>query len=243
MRALPTALRLPMSRLRIPRGWLGGLAGLLLAAAVWPPGAGVAAAESEMSFQLASLRERSCGARCPFVISAVGRITERTPQTFLSFLEAQRARNIRAVVFLDSPGGGVLASMQFGSLLRRLGAAAVVARVAVDSAGAPVVVNAQCFSACVYALIGARKRVIPRASQVGIHRMFLSAEGMDPVSEDALRRQRYDNSDVRAVLSRYTSRMGVSPELIARAEHTPSQSLYILSQADIRRWHLGVPNM
>ncbi len=218
-----------------------GIAGLLFLAA----GLGVAGAqaEPEMSFQLASLRAGDCNARCPLVISAVGRITERTPQAFLGFLEEQSARNLRAVVFLDSPGGSVVASMQFGSLMRQLGAAAVVARVAVDAGGEPVVVNAQCFSACVYALIGARKRVIPRASQVGIHRMFLSAEGIDPATEEALRRAHPDNSDVRAVLSRYTSQMGVSPALIARAEHTPSRSLYILSQADIRRWHLGVPNM
>ena len=29
-----------------------------------------------------------------------------------------------------------------------------------------------CYSACVYALMGAEKRVIPHGSKVGIHRMF-----------------------------------------------------------------------
>lgn len=241
MRVLPIVQTTPSG----PSGGFGGrlrrLAWVLLLALVW--GATPARAESEMTFRLASLSADACGARCPLVISAVGRITERTPEMFLAFLQEQRARDLRAVVFLDSPGGGVLASMQFGTLLRRLGAAAVVARTAVDSRGRPVVVNAQCFSACVYALMGARKRVIPRASQVGIHRMFLSAEGMDPETEDALRRLHPDNSGVRAVLSRYTSRMGIDPALIARAEHTPSRTLYILSQADIRRWRLGVPSL
>ena len=204
-----------------------------------------ASADEEMRFQAATIRDKHClrGRGCPAVIAASGRITERTPQMFLDFLERHGGRNLHAVVFLDSPGGGVMASMEFGALLRQLGAAAVVARVMVDSRGEPVIVNAQCFSACVYALIGARKRVIPRESEVGIHRMFLSADGMDPATEDLLRAQRADNSDMQAFLSRYTSRMGVSPELIARAEHTPSQSLYILSRADIRRWHLGVPNL
>ena len=238
MRILPIVRNIVLAR-----GVFRRLAGCFLLALAWGGAASPARAESEMSFAIARLGEGSCGARCPLVISAVGRITERTPQMFLSFLEGQRARDLRAVVFLDSPGGSVIASMQFGSLLRQLGAAAVVARAAVDARGQPVVVNAQCFSACVYALMGARKRVIPRSSQVGIHRMFLSAEGMDPETEDALRRLRTDNSDVRAVLSRYTSRMGVNPALIARAEHTPSQTLYILSQADIRRWRLGVPNL
>ena len=113
----------------------------------------------------------------------------------------------------------------------------------VDGQGESVIVNAQCFSACVYALIGARKRVIPRQSQVGIHRMFLSVDGVDPAAEAAVRAQHGNNRDMQAFLSRYTSKMGVSPDLIARAERIPSQSLYILSQADIRRWHLGVPNL
>ena len=243
MHALPIHRSAAARRLLPVRDALRRLGRVLLLGLLCGSSATLARAEGEMIFQLASLRDGSCGSRCPLIISAVGRITERTPQAFLSFLQEQQARNVRAVVFLDSPGGGVLASMQFGSLLRELGASAVVARVAVDRRGEAVVVNAQCFSACVYALIGARKRVIPRASQVGIHRMFLAAEGADPVTEDTLRRLHPDNSEVRAVLSRYTSRMGVSPALIARAEHTPSQTLYILSQADIRRWHLGVPNM
>ncbi|WP_158809732.1 hypothetical protein [Beijerinckia sp. L45] len=204
-----------------------------------------ARADEEMTFQAATIHDKHCtrGRACPSVIAASGRITERTPQMFLDFLEQHGGRNLHAVVFLDSPGGGVMASMEFGALLRQVGAAAVVARVMVDSRGEPVIVNAQCFSACVYALIGARKRVIPRESEVGIHRMFLSVDGIDPATEEALRAQRGDNSDMQAFLSRYTSKMGVSPALIARAEHTPSQSLYILSRADIRRWHLGVPNL
>lgn len=204
-----------------------------------------ARAEDEMTFQAATIRDKHCtrSQGCPSIIAASGRITERTPQMFLNFLEQHGGRNLHAVVFLDSPGGGVMAAMEFGALLRQVGAAAVVARVAEDSRGQPVIVNAQCFSACVYALIGARKRVIPRESEVGIHRMFLSVDGIDPATEAALRAQGGDNRDMQAFLSRYTSKMGVSPELIARAEHTPSQSLYILSRADIRRWHLGVPNL
>jgi hypothetical protein len=198
-----------------------------------------------MTFQAATIRDQHCTRNqgCPSIIAASGRITERTPQMFLDFLEQHGGRNLHAVVFLDSPGGGVMASMEFGALLRQVGAAAVVARVMVNDQGEQVIVNAQCFSACVYALIGARKRVIPRESEVGIHRMFLSVDGIDPATEAALRSQHADNRDMQAFLSRYTSKMGVSPDLIARAEHTPSQSLYILSRADIRRWHLGVPNL
>lgn len=228
------------------RGVCSAIAALVVVTFAMGLGSGTAVgSEEEMTFTAATIRDRHCtrGRGCPAIIAAVGRITERTPQMFLDFLEQHGGRNLHAVVFLDSPGGGVMASMEFGALLRQIGAAAVVARVMVDGQGESVIVNAQCFSACVYALIGARKRVIPRQSQVGIHRMFLSVDGVDPAAEAAVRAQHGNNRDMQAFLSRYTSKMGVSPDLIARAERIPSQSLYILSQADIRRWHLGVPNL
>ena len=205
------------------------------------PGPG-ARAEQEMSFESVSLGDAGhCARNCPTVISAIGQITERTPQMFLDFLRQNGRGDLHAVVFLDSPGGGVLASMEFGTLLRKIGAAAVVARVLSDGQGGTVIANAQCFSACVYALIGARKRVIPVQSQVGIHRMFLSVAGIDAATQDALRRGHYDNGGVSTYLARYAGRMGVSPELIAHAEHIPSESLHILTRAEIRKWRLGVP--
>lgn len=214
------------------------LAGFL---AMQPP---TARAEAEMTFQAVRIGEPgNCRGGCPTVISASGQITENTPNQFLDFLGRNSdLRNMRAVVFLDSPGGRVLASMELGSLLRRVGASAVVARVARDGAGGTVMINAQCFSACVYALMGARKRVIPAQSQIGIHRMFAYEEGID-ANGTILLRQRHDNGDMRAFLMHYSSEMGVSPGLISAAEHVPSDNLKILSRADIRRWHLGVPKM
>ena len=205
------------------------------------PSATAAWAESDMTFQAVTIGD--CARNCSSVISATGQITERTPEAFLDFLQRNGHANLHAVVFLDSPGGGVLASMQFGTMMRKVGAAAVIARVLPDGQGGTVIANGQCFSACVYALIGARKRVIPRESQVGIHRMFLSISGVDQATVEELRRSRFDADGVRNYLSRYTSRMGVSPDLIARAERIPSESLHILSRAEIRKWRLGVPDL
>ncbi len=204
-----------------------------------------ARAESEMSFRAVRIGGPGlCGATCPAIISATGQITRDTPNRFLQFVAENYNRNdLHAVVFLDSPGGGVLASMRFGTLLRSIGAAAVIARVYPDGAGGSVMTNAQCFSACVYALIGARKRVVPDGSQIGIHRMFANEDTLDASGTYVLRRRLYDNGDLGARLKSYSAGMGVSPGLITAAEQVPSDRLHILSRAEIRRYHLGVPHL
>lgn len=193
-------------------------------------------AEDEMTFEAVNYGGES-------VISATGRISDSTPDMFLNFLQKNNRLGVHTIVFLDSPGGGVLASMQFGTLLRKIGAAAVVAKISGGYFGAqPSITAAKCVSACVYALIGARKRVIPPESAVGIHKMFLTVDGTD-ITALSTKQDRAVASDLRGQLSSYTGKMGVSPELIARAERIPSEELHILTRAEIKKWHLGVPNL
>jgi hypothetical protein len=216
--------------------------GFLLALALAPHQANA----QEMSFRLVSVGDRAkCGDACPVVISAEGEITNETPYNFLSFVESNvGSTNLHAVVFLDSPGGKVVASMEFGKILRQIGAAAVVGRVdPAASHGMSEFVAARCLSACVYALMGAKKRVIPRQSLVGIHRMFTYVDAADPDSSMVVRYRRYDNGEMAAVLSRYTGMMGVSPALITMAERISSDRIHIMTRAEIARFRLGSPRL
>ena len=220
--------------MRARRSLASCLLGLLCALLVLPRGVRA----EEMSFRAVRLGSAEvCGDTCPAAVEALGQITPNTPGRFLAFLQGHGGSG-PPIVFLESPGGSVLASMAFGTLLRQLGATAIVARVATDGGG-PILVSGQCFSACVYALIGARRRVVPHRSQIGIHRMFLVEEGVDASGTTLVRRRRFDNGDMRAVLMRYSGRMGVSPGLIEAAERVPSDDLKILSRAELRRWHLA----
>ena len=216
----------------------------VLVAALVLCGSAPVRAEGEMTFQAVRLGDpRRCGADCPVVIAATGQITLATPSRFLDFVESHRDGDMHAVVFLDSPGGRVLASMEFGTLLRKLGAAAVVARIDPDGRGGSVTSSAQCYSACVYAFMGAKKRVVPPASRIGIHRMFVYEDSLDASGTTVLRHRGFDNHDMRAFLMNYSNEMGVSPGLIAAAEAVPSDTLHILTRDEIRRWHLGVPKL
>ncbi|MGP8232496.1 MAG: hypothetical protein ACLQL2_07500 [Methylovirgula sp.] len=200
-----------------------------------------AAHADPMTFQLVSVDDSTrCGRYCPAVIAAEGEITDQTPEQFLEFVQENVNRaSLHAVVFLDSPGGKVEASMELGREFRRLGTAAIVARVDPNSRGGmSSFVGARCLSACVYALIGAKKRVIPPESLVGIHRMFAYVDSVD-ARGDAERYRLYDNGSMRAALSHYTGMMGVSPALITRAEHISSDQIHILTRREIARYRLG----
>jgi hypothetical protein len=199
---------------------------------------GAAAGAEEMNFRLVSANG-NCGSRCPQMIAAEGEIGENTPDAFVSFI-AQNVGggNLHGVVLLDSPGGKVVASMELGQAIRRLGMAVIVARPAAQSGEGVSLVSGRCYSACVYALMGGKKRVIPAQSRVGIHRMFNYSTSFD-FSEGLVRERNYDDGGMRQMLARYANGMGVSAELVNLAERTSPDQLYMLTGADIARWRLG----
>jgi hypothetical protein len=192
----------------------------------------------EMTFSAATLGGR-CGSQCPQVVVAHGEIVESTPNAFLEFLQSYGGSQLHSVVLLDSPGGKVVASMELGRVLRRVGAAVIVARPTEQTSQTGELLAGRCYSACVYALMGGRKRVIPPQSRVGVHRMYNYVTAPDPAGGEPLRKRNYDDGNMRAKLMRYSQKMGVSDNLIANAERTSPERLHVLSASEISRWRLG----
>ena len=198
-----------------------------------------APARAEMTFSIVSVGGAAgCGARCAQAVAADGDITDSTAGEFLSFIRSHSSRDLHSVVLINSPGGKVVGSMEFGRVLRKIGALAIVARPVVDSSGQVHIAQGRCFSACVYALMGARKRIVPKQSMVGIHRMFAVDYSVDPAGGRQQQR-RFDDGNMRDVLARYSSEMGVSRELINKAEQTSTDSIHVLTPAELSRWRLG----
>jgi hypothetical protein len=194
----------------------------------------------EMTFRLVTLGGGNCGAHCPQVIAADGEIVESTPDAFVEFVQSYvGGGRLHSIVLLDSPGGRVAASMELGQALRRLGAAVIVARPTEDTSRTGDLAAGRCYSACVYALMGGHKRVIPPQSRVGVHRMFNYVLAPDPAGGEPLRKRNYDDGAMRSVLMRYSHRMGVSNGLISFAERTSPERLHLLSKSEISRWRLG----
>jgi hypothetical protein len=197
-----------------------------------------ATAAEPMSFRLMPLeRSNGCERQCAQAIVADGEIVNSTPQEFLAFVSSNLQANLSSVVLLNSPGGKVLASMELGQAFRKRGMVTIVAGVQPSIPGA--VAAARCYSACVYALMGGRKRVIPPQSEVGIHRMFQYESALDPAAGIATLHRRYDTGTMRAILSRYSNRMGVNSGIIDYAERLSTDSIHVLSRKEIARWGLG----
>ena len=141
------------------------------------------------------------------------------------------ARNVRYL-------GKVVGSMDLGRVFRKIGALTIVARAVDGSDGVAHIAQGRCFSACVYALMGGRKRIVPDRSLVGIHRMFALEGAVDPAGGRVIER-RFDDGNMRNVLARYSSEMGVSRELINKAEQTSTDTIHVVSPQELTRWRLG----
>jgi hypothetical protein len=219
----------------------GSIAGVLRAfAAVGMLLAGAGGARA-MQFHLETMRD-GCGAHCPQVIVAEGQISNSTPGEFLQFLrENGGRRDLRTVVFLNSDGGYVIASMELGQIFRKIGAATVVARIGPSTKSR--FLTAHCLSACVYAFMGGVKRVAPPGSALGIHRMFANQAREHGIFGDGPTVERvYDNGSMANLLANYSARMGVSRDVIHSAEHTSSLTLHIVTSAEMARWRLASRN-
>jgi hypothetical protein len=191
-----------------------------------------------MRFRLARVEGSHCAADCPRIIVAEGVIEQQTPQAFVDFVKtAAEERGARGVVLLSSPGGRVVASMELGAELRKMRAAVIVAR-SLREGGRDLTAAGQCMSACVYAMMGGIKRIVPPESRVGIHRMSRedavgTGRGARPMTRS------FASDDMVGALADYAAQMGVSREVILTAEHISPDQIHILTAEELWRWRLA----
>ena len=219
---------------------------------------------AKMQFTAIPLGDTSvCGNRCPTVIQAEGQITRESAAEFVAFAKATSDKGkLLNMVLIHSPGGSVAGSLLLGSVLRTLGTTVVVARVNRGSTGffggfqqqkdsktgqvipQGAVTNAICNSACVYAVMGGKKRIIPADSRMGVHRMQSTENyGYDPVQGVVVTAKSTGTSDQVATLKRYSRVMGIDPRLIDLAESIPHEEIRVLSAAQIQSFKLGVQRL
>jgi hypothetical protein len=201
---------------------------------------------------------RDCGAECPRLMQASGQITKDTPQQFLEFARREIARpGLINVLLVHSPGGSVNASITLGKVLRKLGTVVVVAR-AMDMQSLPPraagrrqaglqanmrFVSGTCASACVYALAGGARRIVPPESKIAVHRMAGNVGQIDPATREYQSLQIYAGESELNLLNEYIAAMGVSTDLVTLAESVPHEEARILTLREIRAFNLGKPKL
>ena len=216
---------------------------LLLAFIVLAAGFAEVAEAAPMSFKIVTLGDPAeCGSKCVQVVQAEGQIYLDTAEEFSRFLLTQRnADALKGVVFIQSPGGVVEGAYKLGYLFRELGLTVVVAQASDLRRDGAVgrMVSAQCYSACVFAMMGGKRRIIPPQSRVGVHAIFSNRYELDPLHVEPPFKKIKAGKDVNDVARSYAKYMGVSPDLINLSEGVEPSSFLVLSQAQIAKYRLG----
>jgi hypothetical protein len=190
---------------------------------------------------------------CPRALLAEGEITDETPRRFSRFLRQEtQVPGLHALVFINSPGGNVESALRLGTLLHEAGASVVVGRpvVSVGSPASPLrrrsastmglnVIPGQCASACVYTLMGAKRRVVPEGARLGVHRMSARLHHHAPEGGQGMQARIFAGESELRTLRAYAHRVGGSQDLISLAESTPHDRIRVLSSEEIRRFRLG----
>jgi hypothetical protein len=186
-----------------------------------------------------------CGKTCRAWISAVGPVTDRTPDDFATFAGQKDVH--AATLVLDSEGGSVVDTIKLGRALRALDITTTVGTTAVGTAGdgaSSVALSpaADCESMCAFVLLGGARRYVPPEARILVHQIWLAKKRERPESAS------YTAGEIVLVerdigsLARYTIEMGGGIELLEAALRVPPwRPLYQLSSDEIRR--MGLSNV
>ncbi len=155
-----------------------------------------------------------------------GRIDQGAAERFQD--ELSRRDIAAADIYINSGGGAVFPALAIGHMIRRLGFATYVGKQPANGTAAR---PGDCFSACVFVLIGGQYRFAVSQSRIGVHRFSSTS----PVDADP------DNVQlVSAGLINYIKAMGVDVALFDRMSRAGKDQILLLTKDDVAQ--LGVLN-
>lgn len=206
------------------------------------PGYGAA-----MEFSTVPISNHCVAQDCPRVLVANGELTAHADRRLRDFLAEQgRVPGLHAMMFLSSPGGNVETALKIGKILRDGGVAVVIGKPGLAGQGEGrgrkatlAVTPGNCASACVYTLMGARKRIVPEGARIGVHRMSARVHLPNGDSLSGGGNRVFAGEAELHALREYTAFMGGSQALISLAESTPHDTLRFLTPAELRKFRLA----
>jgi hypothetical protein len=211
-----------------------------------------------MAFFLARGDADACGRGCSEWIGADGAIDADAAQRLRALLNRLGGR--KPPIFFHSPGGSVEGSLAIGRLMRARGLTAGVAwtvpqgcdskqpreeacdRLKRSGRDLPAQLDTgatMCFSACVYAIVGAAVRDIAPGAKLGIHSSsFTFADEDHAMARLSSRVMRETIEASYDRLGRYFSEMGIDPDLVAAARAISNDKIRVLTRAEIWRFKI-----
>ena len=248
------SFRLPAINLAVLVSILGGAATVMAEPASEPAKAAPAGTKAppmaEIEFFLARGEADVCGPGCNEWIAAEGKI-DAGAASRLRRLLAKLGRR-RLPIYLHSPGGSVVGSLELGRLIRDQKLAVSVAYTIphgcdrdkpmeksceaqkrsgqeLESEFDPSI--AMCNSGCVYVLAGGTVRQVPPWVQIGIHDV-----GLDPATAPSRSALGEGKRVAHARIQQYLRDMGFDEALFKAASAVPFESNKFLEREDVVRF-------
>ena len=191
---------------------------------------------SPMQFKLASTGGVSC---CEW-ISAEGQITGETPAAFVSFLkEWNNDLEGRTTIYLNSPGGNLVAGMRLGELFRKGKFATDVGTTSPMPGSGKVVASRLdpgiCMSACAYAFLGGVNRGA-KAGELGFHQFYSPPSTGEAVLKSPDKPDDASTAQlIVGLIAIYLKEMGIDPEVLFLASSTSASDLYLPDVSTMRQ--------
>jgi len=205
-------------------------------------------------FYLAKGEPDACGEGCSEWIAAEGYFDFGAFERLRTFLGKLSGRKLP--IYFQSPGGYIDQSIAIGQLLREHQMTAGVAKTVPDTCTsnlAPacraakrsraavsarlVEIDANCNSACVYALIGAKTRLVSAGARLGIHSTKLAGTSRPSAKASLVRmadKARLASSN--AELRQYIRTMQIDEGLFQAIVKVPHERVRVLTRDEIARF-------
>ena len=211
-----------------------------------------------LAFYLAKGEANSCGEGCNEWIAAEGYFTPGSAQRMRTFLKRHSGRSLP--IFFQSPAGIQAEALAIGRLMREREMTAGVAKTvpqdcvpagekekacrASKQSGRTLMaelrsVGAACNSACVYALIGAKVRLVPPGGRLGVHSgKFVRIYSDGRVVDGPAGAAKAALAGLNAGLRRYVNDMGIGEGFLDVISRVPYEKVHYLSRNEIADFHI-----
>ncbi|WP_316237042.1 hypothetical protein [Bradyrhizobium sp. SZCCHNR1015] len=131
---------------------------------------------------------------------------------------------LRSTIYLDSPGGNLLAGMELGRVIRDYELRADVGQVRPDTDLGQAVGPGVCFSACTLAYLGGTFRFLMTGSRYGVHRFYFGSP--TPDASDLAQM-------ASAAIIQYLRDMDVDTRLFTASTRAGEHEIFELSRSEL----------
>lgn len=162
---------------------------------------------------------------------AEGTISRETLEVFKVILETKNLYN--KTIILNSPGGEILSSMEFGRLIKKLNMNTVVGKIQNGK-----LESANCESMCPFVFMAGKKRILFDNSKLGVHQIWIGSKRLSPSNYS------YDEKEMQIIQINIAKLIDYSYEMINNSYIVSimlkinTQRVYYLNKQDIKKLNI-----